>query len=92
VDSSGLQWKAAVSYSKNGNALVTVVSCKSKVRFFPFAVQKRERTGADCEIYIEERTKDKHNGEVRNLKRKVGRGRKTVTQSVTGICLLDVLM
>jgi hypothetical protein len=46
VDSSALQWKPAVSSSKNGSALVTVVSYKSKVHFFPFAVQKREREEA----------------------------------------------
>jgi hypothetical protein len=103
VDSSGLRKKLAVSYSKNGNELVTLVSHKSKVHFFPFAVQKRERTDAGYVRFNRredegqtQRRSEKHY----NVERKMGSGaewgggggRKTVTQSATGICLLDVVM
>jgi hypothetical protein len=87
VDSSDLRWKPALSYSKNDNEVVTIVSYKSKIHFFPFAVQKRERTSAGCVRYNrrEDEGQTQRRGEKHfNVERKVGRGGLSL-KSVTGI-------
>jgi len=85
VVSSGLRWKPAFSSSKNGNEFITLVSYKSKVHFFPFAVQKRERLSAGCVRY--DRREDEGQTQRRskkhfNVERKVGRGREKLSLRV----------
>jgi len=79
----------------------SLLSYKGKAHFFPFAVQKRERTSAGCGRY--NRREDEGQTQWRseknfNVERKVGRGgmggEKLSLRVLLGfgICQLDVLM